>query len=100
IEIRRAGLELGKILDRTQAAFRAVDLLVVNAAQAHRIEPEAALLGANVGAEVKLAGRVAVDVAIEAGPSPARFGALAIVGRVEFLLSERRQQQPQPVELD
>ena len=46
VEVGGALLELGEVLDRAQAALRAVDLLVEQAAQAHRVEPEAALLRA------------------------------------------------------
>ena len=67
VEVGRPLLELGEVLDRPQAPLRAVDLLVEHAAQAVGVEPEPPLLRADVRAEVELAGRVAVDVAVEAG---------------------------------
>jgi len=42
---------------------------------------------------------VAVDVAIQAGHPQAGLGGLAVVGRVELLLGERRHQQAQAVQL-
>ena len=66
VEVRRPLLELGEVLDRPQAPLRPVDLLVEHAAQAGRVEPEPPLLRADVRAEVELAGRVAVHVAVEA----------------------------------
>jgi hypothetical protein len=36
---------------------------------------------------------------IEAGNAKTRFPALAVVGRVEFLLRKRSEQKPQPIEL-
>ena len=54
VEVGGALLELGEVLDRPQAPLRAVDLLVEHAAQARRVEPEAALLRADVGVEVEL----------------------------------------------
>ena len=76
-----------------------MDLLVEHPAQAGRVEPEPPLLRADVGAEVELAGRVAVDVAVEARHAQLRLRRLAVVGQVELLLRQRRQQQPQPLEL-
>ena len=99
VEIGRALLELGEILDGAQAALGAVNLLIEHAAQADGIEPEAALLRPDVRIEMELPGRVAVHVAIEAGHAEARLRGLAIVGRIELLLRKRREQQPQAVEL-
>ena len=99
VKVGGAVLEFGEVLDRAQAALRAVNLLVEEAAQAHRIEPEAPLLRPVVRIEVELAGRVAVDMAVQAGDAEAGLGALAVVGGVEFFLRERRQQQAQAVEL-
>ena len=76
IEVGCPLLELGEVLDRPEAALRAVDLLVEHPAQAGRVEAEPALLGAVVGVEVELAGGVAVDVAVEAGHAEARVALL------------------------
>ena len=99
VEVGGPLLELGEVLDRAQAALRAVDLLVEQAAQADRVEPEAALLRPDVGVEVELAGRVAVDVAVEAGHAQAGLAVLRSSVGIELLLRERRQQQAQAVEL-
>ena len=48
---------------------------------------------------MELPGGVAVGVAIQTGHPQAGLGALAVVGRVELLLGERRHQQAQAVEL-
>ena len=48
VEVRRALLELGEVLDRSQAALRAMDLLVEDAAQAGGVEAEAAFLRPHV----------------------------------------------------
>ena len=42
VEVRGPLLELGEVFHRAQAALGAVNLLVEHAAQAHRVEPEAA----------------------------------------------------------
>ena len=76
VEIGRALLELGEILDRAQAALRAVNLLVEHAAQADRIQPEPSLLRPDVGTQMELPRRVAVHVAIEAGDAEARLAAI------------------------
>src|SRR5581483_6217527 len=98
-EVGRPLLELSEILDAPQAPLGAVDVLPADAAETYRVQPDAALLGTDVRGDVKLSGRVAVDVAIQAGHPEARLGRLAVVGWVELLLRERRQQQAQAVEL-
>jgi hypothetical protein len=40
VEVRGPLLELGKVLNRPQRPLRAVNLLVEQAAQAHRVEPK------------------------------------------------------------
>src|SRR5262245_32704202 len=77
-----------------------MDQLVLQATQAYGIEAKAPLLRTHVGGEVKLAGCVAVDVAIQASQSKARFRGLTIVRWVEFLLRKRGQQQAKPVQLN
>src|SRR3954468_6037608 len=99
IEIGRPLLELRKVLDRPQAALRAVNLLIEYTAQADRIETEAPLLGANVGTQVKLTRGVSVHMTIETGNAERRMLRLAIVGGVEFLLRQGREQQAQTFEL-
>ncbi len=48
IEVRRALFELREVLDRAQASLRAVDLLILQAAQADGIDPEPAFLRTNI----------------------------------------------------
>ena len=74
-----------------QTALGSVDVLPVQAAQTHRVEADAALLGTDVGRDVKFAARVSVDVTVKTGDTQARLGRLAVVGGVEFLLRKRRQ---------
>jgi hypothetical protein len=99
VEVRRALLEFGEVLDRAQRALGAVDLLVEHAAQARRVEAEARRLRAHVGREVERCVGVEVGVAVEAGHAQARSATLAVLRLVELLLRERRQQQPQPLHL-
>ena len=100
VNVGGAEFELCEVLDRAQAALRAVDLLVEEAAQTHRIQPEAPLLGTVVRVEVKLSGRVTVHVAVQTGDAQARLGTLAVISGVELLLREEGEQQAQAVELN
>ena len=90
IEVRRALLELREVLDRAQASLRAVDLLILQAAQADGVDPEPAFLRTNIRSEVELSRCVAVDVAIQAGYSKAGFGRLAVVSWIELFLGKWR----------
>ena len=92
VEVGGALLELGEVLDRAQRALRAVDLLVEHAAQAGRVEPEARRLRPHVGRQMEGGVGVEVRVAVEAGDAQARLGDLAVLGLVELLLRERREQ--------
>ncbi len=56
-----------------------MDLLVEQAAQAHCIEAEPALLGTDVGSQMELARRMPVDMAVQAGHTLLRFGALTVI---------------------
>src|SRR6266850_6613368 len=93
VEIRRPLLELGEVLDRAEAPLRPVNLLVEHAAQAHRVQAYAPLLGSGIRIDVELPAGVPVDVTVEAGHAQAGLGGLAVVGRIELLLRERRQQE-------
>lgn len=100
VEVCGALLEFGKILDRAQRPFRPMDLLVEQTAQAGRVETEARGLRPDIGRQMK--GRVGVEVgmAIEAGYAQALRRHLAVLGLIEFLLWERRQEKPQPLHLN
>ena len=99
VEVGRPLLELGEVLDALQRPLRAEQPLDVHAAQRRRVEPVAELLRADVADQVRGAVGVAVDVAVETGHARARLQRAAVVGGVELLLRERRQQQPQPFQL-
>src|SRR4029434_1543289 len=88
VKIRGAKLKLGKILHGTETPLRAVDLLVEQAAEAHRVETEAALLRPVIRIEVELARRMAIDVAIETRDAEAGLGGFTIVRRVEILFAK------------
>src|SRR5262249_14769091 len=63
------------------------------------VDSEPAFLRANIGSEVELSRRVAVDMAIQARYSEAWCGRLAVVSGIELLLRKWRYQQPQAVQL-
>src|SRR5205823_2892617 len=84
VEVGRALLELREVLDGAQAAFGAVDLLIEYPPQAGRVQAEAAVLRADVGAEVELPRGVAIHVAVQAGYPLLRLRTLAVVGQVEL----------------
>src|SRR5262245_37127735 len=100
VEVRRSLFELGKVLDRPEASLRAVDLLILKAAQADGVDSEPAFLRTNIGSKVELPSCVAVDVAIHARYSKAGGCRLAVVSGIELFLGKWRQQQPHAVQLD
>jgi len=100
IKIRGAKLKLGKILHGTETPLRAVDLLVVQAAEAHRVKTEAPLLWPVIRIQVKLACRMAIDVAIETRDPEAGLGTFTIVSRVELFLRKWGQKHAQAVDLN
>src|SRR2546423_7523219 len=79
IEVGGPEFELGEILHRPQAALRAVDLLVKEAAQAGGIQPHAPLLGPIIGVEVELPRSMSIHMAVETGHAQARVGAFAVI---------------------
>ena len=93
VEVGRALLELGEVLDRAQRPLGAVDLLVEHAAQAGGVEPEAGRLRTDVRSQVEGAVGVEIRVAVEAGDAQALLGHLAVLGLIELLLREGRQQE-------
>src|SRR6266404_867653 len=92
VEIGSALLELGEILDRLQGTLRAEQPLDVHAAERHGLDAVAEPLRADTGIEVRGAVLVAVRMAIEASRTLAGHCRFAIVGGIELLLRERRQQ--------
>ena len=79
--------------------LRAEQPLDVHAAQRGRVQAVAELLRPDVAHQVRRGVRVPVDVAVEAGHALARLQRAPVVGGVELLLRERRQQQPQALQL-
>jgi hypothetical protein len=99
VEVGRALLELGEVLDRLERALRAEQPLDVDTAQRRRVDAVAAARRADVADRVRRGVGVAVRVAVEARDALVRGERAAVVGRVELLLRERREQQPQALEL-
>ncbi len=77
-----------------------MDLLVEQAAQAGRVEAETPFLRPDIGAEVKLPRGMAIHVAIKASHPKTGLRAFTVIGRIEFLLRQRREQNLKPVKLD
>src|SRR6185437_11511687 len=95
-----AEFKFGEILDTSKGALGAVNLLVVQPAQADRVEPEAPLLRPLVGAEMELAGGMAIDVAVQTCDAQRCVSRFAVIGRIEFFLWEGSQKYSEAVELD
>jgi hypothetical protein len=99
VEVGGPLLELGEVLDRAQRALGAVNLLVEHAAQAGGVEPETGRLRPHLGGLMEGTVAVEVGVAVQACHAQMLLGALAVLGLIEFLLRERREQQPQAFHL-
>src|SRR5712692_477131 len=99
VEIGGALLEFGEILDRLQGALRPEEPLNVEAAERHRLDAVAELLRVGIGGQVRRAVLVAVRMAVKASRADAGNRRTAILGRIELLLREGRQQQAQPFQL-
>src|SRR5262245_30547399 len=100
VKICGAKLKFGKILHRTETPLRAVDLLVEQAAEAHRVETEAPLLRPVIRVEMELACCMAIDVAIETRDTETRLGTFTIVSRVELFWRKWGQKHAQAIKLD
>src|SRR3954447_24972579 len=77
-----------------------MDLLVEHAAQARRVEPEACGLWANIRSQVECSIGVEIGVAVEAGHAKTLIGTLTVLGLIELLLREGREQEAKPLNLD
>ena len=77
-----------------------MDQLIEHPAQAHRLDPEARRLRANVRGLMEGGVGVAVGVTVETRDAEALHVGLAVVGLVELLLRERREQQAHAFHLD
>jgi hypothetical protein len=82
-------LKLGEVLDGAQGAFGAVDLLVdlliEQATQTHRVDPEVRGLRSIVRIWVKGSSGMAIGMVIEAREAKALGASLTLVGLIELL---------------
>ncbi len=92
-------LDLGEVIHRADRALRGKQQLRVVAAHGRRVDAQARVVRPRVGRELDGAVGVAVDVAREARHALGGLGSDAVVRDVEPGGLERRDQQPQPVEL-
>ena len=76
-----------------------MNLLVKHATQADGIQPQPLHLRPRIGIQVELAGRVEVHMAIQTTHAEAGLHRFPVVGRVEFLLRELRNEHAQSIEL-
>src|SRR5687768_4992181 len=79
IEVSGALFKLREILDRTQTAFRSVYLLIEHAPQAGRIQTHPPFLWTNVGCQVKLAGCMTINMAVQTRDAQTWFQGLPII---------------------
>src|SRR6266849_3723370 len=79
--------------------FVAITISPSKSAERHRLDAVAELLRARIGGEVRRAVLVAVRMAIKASRAEAGNRRAAILGRIELLLREGRQQKAQPFQL-
>src|SRR5690606_38483050 len=93
VEVGRALLELGEVLDGLEGALRAEQALDVHAAQARGVDAMAERLRSNVSDEMRGAVAVTVDVAVEASDASARQLRASVVGLIELLLRKRSDEQ-------
>ena len=99
IEIGRALLELGEVLDRFQGPLRAEQPLDVHAPQAWGCRGGGETPAAGYPHQMRGAVGMAVDMAVEAGNAQAGLFRAPVIGGVELLLGKGRDQQPQAFEL-
>ena len=101
IEVGRALLELSEVLHRLEGALRPEEALDIHAAECRRIDPVPELLRPDVPDQVRGPVGVAVHVAIKAGHPDHPVGAIRppVLGRIELLLGELRDQKAQTFEL-
>ena len=99
VEVSGALLELGEILDGFQRALRTEEALNVHPAQAGRFDAMAKRLRPDVADEMRGAVGMAVGMAIKAGDPARRAHGAAVVGVIELLLHERRDEEPHTFEV-
>ena len=99
VEIGCPLLELSEVFHAFQRPLRAEQPLDVYSAKRGRVQAVAELLRPDVAHQVRRGVGVPVDVAIKANHALAWFQRAAVVRGVELLLGERRQQEPQTLQL-
>jgi len=99
VEVGGALFELGEILDRLQGTLGAEEPLNVHAAEREGFDAVAELLRASIGGQVCRAVLVPVRMAVKASCTEAGNRRTAILGSIELLLWEGRQQKAQPFQL-
>src|SRR5204862_7560802 len=95
IEVCRPLFELREVLHTLERTLRAEQTLDVHAPEAWCLDAPPEFLGADIANQVEGSVRVAVDVAFEARHAATRALGAPVLGLVELLLRERRDQQPQ-----
>ncbi len=101
VEVGGPLLELREVLDRLQRALRPEEALDVHAAQRRSVDAVTELLGPDVPDEVGGVVGVTVDVAVEASHAEHTVSTVgpSVLGGVELLLGELREQEPEPLQL-
>ncbi len=99
VEIGGALLELGEVLDRFQRPLRSEQPLDVDTAQRRRVDAVAMLIRADIADGVCRGVGVAVGMAVEARDALAGDQRAAVLGGIELLLRERREEQAQAFQL-
>jgi hypothetical protein len=101
VEVGGALLKLGEVLHRLEGALRPEEALDVHAAQRRGVDPVPELLGPDVTDQVRGLVGVPVHVAVEAGHPDHPVGTIRppVLGGVELLLGELRDQEAQAFEL-
>ena len=89
VEVCRALLELGEVLDRLERALRAEEPLDIHSAQRGRINAMPVLLRADVADKMRSRVGVAVRVAVKARDAAMRMHGAAVARHVELLLGKR-----------
>src|SRR5258707_15545455 len=92
-------LDLGKIIERLQGTLRTEEPRNVDAPERERLDGVAELLRAGMGGQLRPAVLVAVRMAVKASRTDAGNRRTAILGGIELLLWEGRQQKAQPFQL-
>src|SRR5690606_20645671 len=97
VEVCRSLLKLGEVFNGSQRSLRPMNLLVEDAAQAYRVQPESMILRSSIRIQVERRVGMAIDVTIQAAHAEAWFFNFSVFGLVELLLRKWSQQQPQTI---